>query len=128
MSNQRFNVRFNDLRQEASDPQESPDPPMARQLAGRRAKPAAPDEAERKAARLRFYGDEFVFDTVSGFFYRVSPSAAFMLRSFSRGASASELTDALCARYGIDRATAARDVELFMNDVASLDPLAEWRL
>lgn len=93
---------------------------MAQRTARKHATAIAAGEACKKSARLRFYGDEFVFDTVSGLFYRVSPSAAFMLRAMARGAAPGELADALCARYGIDRAVAMRDAELFLNDVASL--------
>jgi hypothetical protein len=32
------------------------------------------------APKFRFYGDQFVLDTVSGNFYRVTPTAGFILR------------------------------------------------
>lgn len=78
---------------------------------------------ERKPSTLRFYGDEFVFDTVSGMFYRVSPAASFILHSLHAGAGIDELANMLQTHYGIDRATAMRDVELLLNDLAALELL-----
>jgi hypothetical protein len=80
---------------------------------------------KRKPSTLRFYGDEFVFDTVSGMFYRVSPTASFILHSLHAGAGVDELANLLQTRYGIDRATAVRDVELLLNDLAALEPLGQ---
>lgn len=80
-------------------------------------------DGKLKPSTLRFYGDEFVFDTVSGMFYRVSPTASFILHSLQAGAAVDELAGLIQARYGIDRATAARDVELLLNELAALEPL-----
>lgn len=77
----------------------------------------------RKPPALRFYGDQFVFDAVSGLFYRMSPTACFLLRSLDAGAKAADLPGLLQSRYQLDRATAIRDVALFLNDLAALEPL-----
>lgn len=74
-------------------------------------------------SRLRFYRDEFVFDIVSGMFYRMSPTACFMLHALDNGADVHELPKLLQEQYALDRSTAARDVELFLNDLAALEPL-----
>jgi hypothetical protein len=73
--------------------------------------------------RLRFYGDEFVFDSVSGMFHRLNPSASFMLRALIAGATPEELPRRLQAHYALDSATAARDAQLFLNSLAALEPL-----
>ena len=75
---------------------------------------------------LRFYGDEFVFDTVSGMFFRLSATASFILRSIVEGVQLADLPAAMERRYGIDRATAARDVQLFLNELSALEPLGRF--
>lgn len=78
---------------------------------------------KRSSSGLCFYGDEFVFDTVSGMFFRLSPTASFVLRSLEAGTKLTDLPAALETRYRVDRATATRDVELFLNELAVLEPL-----
>lgn len=80
-----------------------------------------------KHASLRFYGDEFVFDTVSGMFYRVSPTASFILRSLERGTDPSKVADEVQKRYGIERTAAVRDIELLRNDLTVIEPLGRVR-
>lgn len=91
---------------------------------GAAAKPGA--DVKKKLSRLRFYGDEFVFDTVSGMFYRVSPTTSFILHSLEAGAEADQLPALLRARYGIDQSAATRDVELFFNDLAALELVGQF--
>lgn len=88
---------------------------------------AARPRANAKPHSLQFYGDEFVFDRVSGLFYRVSPTAGFLLRSLDSGAEPAELPKLLQSRYRLDSATANRDVALFLNDLATLEPLNRVR-
>ncbi|GLR65552.1 hypothetical protein GCM10010909_02300 [Acidocella aquatica] len=78
------------------------------------------------ASGLRFYGDEFVFDTKSGMFFRLSAVASFILRSIVGGVSIADLPAAMQQRYGIDHAMAARDVQLFLNELVALDPLDQF--
>lgn len=80
-----------------------------------------------KSAPLRFYGDEFIFDTVSGMFYRVSPTASFILRSLRNGTNPSKVADEVQKRYGIERAAAVRDIELLRNDLTVIEPLGRVR-
>lgn len=72
---------------------------------------------------LRFYGDEFVFNTVSGLCYRLNSTAGFLLRSLANGTGIEQLADLMQTRYDIDRATAMRDIELLLNDIAELGVL-----
>lgn len=88
----------------------------------RREAPSSID-TETTGSGLRFYGDDFVFDTVSGMFFRLSPTGSFILRTLASGAKPDTLAAAMAARYGIDRATATRDIELFLNDLSALEPL-----
>jgi hypothetical protein len=69
---------------------------------------------------LRFYGDEFVFDTASGMFYRISLVASFILNSLQAGTHADELASLIETQFGIDPSRAARDVELFLGDLTAL--------
>lgn len=72
---------------------------------------------------LRFYGDEFVFDTVSGLCYRLTDTAGFLLRSLAEGVESEQLADLVQARYDIDRTAAIRDIELLLNDLNELGVL-----
>jgi Coenzyme PQQ synthesis protein D (PqqD) len=67
--------------------------------------------------RLRFYGHEFVFDTVSGSFYRLTPVAGRLLKSLGDGADYHRLIETLETDYKVDRAIILRDVELFLNSI-----------
>ncbi|WP_237213244.1 PqqD family protein [Falsiroseomonas oryziterrae] len=71
----------------------------------------------RGTRHLKFYGDTFVFDTVWGMFYRISPTAAFVLRAIEGGAKRDDLPEMLARRYGIERTRAIRDAELFLNEL-----------
>lgn len=82
---------------------------------------------KQSPSTLRFYGEEFVFDTVSGMFYRMSPTACFMLRALDGGADPRDLPAMLQQQYALDHATASRDVALFLNDIAALEPLNRLR-
>lgn len=73
-----------------------------------------------KVQKLRFYGDEFVFNTVSGMCYRVTPTAGLLLRALDEGAAIEELVDILQEHYDVERSTAMRDVELLLNHLIEL--------
>lgn len=79
--------------------------------------------ARKPAARrnLRFYGDRFVFDPVSGNFHRLSEAAGFLLKAYAGGARGPELVRLLTQRYGIDQTRAKRDVEVFLTEISALD-------
>lgn len=81
-----------------------------------------------KPLTLRFYGDEFVFDTISGMFYRISPTASFILRALQSGTRPEKLADEIQGRYGIPRAAAVRDIELLRNDLAGIEALGQVRI
>ena len=77
-------------------------------------------ESTNPAARFRFYGEQFLLDTVSGKFYRVTPTAAFILRALMDGKDRAELAKIVERRFGIDASKATRDVELFLSELQSL--------
>jgi hypothetical protein len=79
------------------------------------------------ASTLRFYGNEFVFDTVSGMFYRMNPAACFILHRLDEGIDLEELPTILQAHFSIDHSSAKRDIELFLNDLAALEPLNRFQ-
>lgn len=75
---------------------------------------------ETRVSRFRFYGEEFVLDTVSGNFYRVTPTAGFILRTLLAGTERTELAGMVEREFGINHAKAIRDVELFLSELRSL--------
>jgi len=72
------------------------------------------------APTLRFYGDEFVFNTTSGMCYHISATAGFLLRKLIDGAGEEQLVILIQQQYGIDQSTAIRDVELLLNNLTEL--------
>jgi hypothetical protein len=81
---------------------------------------AAKSETGNRYPRFRFYGERFVLDTVSGGFFRVSPTAGFILRTLVDGKDRAELVDIVERHFGIDHSRASRDVELFLAELRSL--------
>jgi hypothetical protein len=77
------------------------------------------------SGRLRFYAGAFVLDTVSGLFYRLTPAAYLLLQSHTAGVPTRQFAELLQQHYGIDSASATRDVELLLNQVASLGLLTK---
>lgn len=67
--------------------------------------------------RLRFYSDSFVFDTVSGAFYRLSPLASEILRGFDDGEDINKLVDRIQKKHNVSRSIILRDIELFTNSL-----------
>lgn len=70
--------------------------------------------------KLHFYGDEFVFNPVSGMCYRITATAGFLLQNLMNGADDEELVNLIQDKYSIDRTTAVRDVELLLNNLTEL--------
>jgi Coenzyme PQQ synthesis protein D (PqqD) len=67
---------------------------------------------------LRIINGCLAFDVCSGKFHRVSDTAAFILSELIRRIPVSEIVASYSKRYKISPAIAARDVELFLSDVA----------
>ena len=74
-----------------------------------------------RISRLRFYGEQFILDTVSGSFYRLTPAAGFILKALAERTDHSKLAEMVQNRFGTSRSQAARDVELFLSELRSLD-------
>ena len=72
------------------------------------------------ASRFRFYNDQFLLDTVTGHFFRVSIPAGFILKNLIQGKSGEELVDIVQSHFAIDRAKAIRDVEMFLAELRSV--------
>jgi len=62
--------------------------------------------------------DRFIFDTRSGKFHRASESAAFILKQLKLSTPIPEIVTRYAGRYGVVKAIAERDVELFLNDMS----------
>lgn len=69
-------------------------------------------------SNLKIINGCIVFDVCSGTFHRVSETAAFIINELKQQTPASQIIVDYSQRYGIPRAIAARDVELFMNDIS----------
>jgi hypothetical protein len=80
----------------------------------------APAGGRQPGTRYRFYGDQFLLDTVSGNFYRVTATAGFILRAILDGADDAKLVNLVEKRFKISHAKALRDVELFQSELRSL--------
>ena len=82
-------------------------------------------DAHHRLPALRFYEGEFVLNTVSGMFYRLTPAAGYLLRALDAGAEIGQLAALIQARYGVEQATAVRDTELLLNQLAVLGLLGQ---
>lgn len=81
----------------------------------KRPKPEAVAQPSRRLPVLRFYRGGFVLDTASGMFYRLTPAADYLLRSYDAGMEVRQFPQLIQERYGLDHASAVRDVELLLN-------------
>jgi hypothetical protein len=77
-------------------------------------------KALHRISALRFYEGEFVLNTVSGLFYRLTPAASYLLHSLDAGVKIEQLAALIQTRYGVDKKSAVRDVELLLNQLAAL--------
>ena len=98
---------------------------MTATMAAARSRNAENARPAAKPRRLVFHDDTFVFDRVSGLFYRLNPSAAFALRAIESGHAREELPALLEKEFGIEHGTAVRDAELFLNELSMLDILSD---
>ena len=69
-------------------------------------------------SNLKIINGCIVFDVCSGKFHRVSETAAFIINELKQQTPASQIIVDYSQRYAISQAVAARDVELFMNDIS----------
>lgn len=80
----------------------------------------AKNDSSDRSLRFRFYGEQFVLDTISGNFFRVTPTAGFILRAITDGKDSAELAGIVERNFDIDHSRAIRDVELFLSELRSL--------
>lgn len=80
--------------------------------------PAEPVPGTHRLKGLQFYPGGFVLDKASGLFYRLTPVADYLLRQYDAGTEVRDFADLIAARYGVDHASAVRDVELLLNQFA----------
>lgn len=82
-----------------------------------------PRQAGRKKAgrnaipSMKYFGTEFVLNTATGAFYRVTPTAILLLKAMEGGADSKALVALIQGQCGVDRTTAVRDVELLLNEL-----------
>lgn len=80
----------------------------------------AKNRGSDRPSRFRFYGEQFLLDTISGAFFRVTPTAGFILRALVDGKDQTELPVIVERHFGVDHSRAVRDVELFLSELRSL--------
>lgn len=66
------------------------------------------------------YRDRFLFNPVSGMFFRLSHEAAWVLNEMRSGRGRSEIEIRLAEEFGIDRGTALRDCDRFIDRLERL--------
>jgi hypothetical protein len=69
-------------------------------------------------ANLRIINGCIVLDVCSGKFHRVSETAAFVIGELQRQTAIAGIIAAYSRRYATSPAIAARDIELFLNDMS----------
>ena len=69
-------------------------------------------------SNLKIVNGCLVFDVCSGKFHRVSETAAFVISELKQQAPIAGIVSAYSQRYKISPAIAARDIELFLNDMS----------
>jgi hypothetical protein len=66
---------------------------------------------------VRLIEDCMIFDEATGKFHRVSKTAAFIIGHLKVQTSVPDIIEAYAFKFSIPITTAARDVELFLNDI-----------
>ena len=69
-------------------------------------------------SNLKIVNGCLVFDVCSGKFHRVSETAAFVISELKQQTPIAGIVSAHSQRYKISPAIAARDIELFLNDMS----------
>ena len=69
-------------------------------------------------SNLKIVNGCLAFDVCSGKFHRISESAAFVIGELKRKTPFGSLITSYSQCFGISPAIAARDIELFMNDIS----------
>ena len=69
-------------------------------------------------SNLKIVNGCLVFDVCSGNFHRVSETAAFVISELKQQTPIAGIVSAYSQRYKISPAIAARDIELFLNDMS----------
>jgi hypothetical protein len=69
-------------------------------------------------SNLKIVNGCLAFDVCSGKFHRISESAAFVISELKQQTPIAGIVSAYSQRYKISHAIAARDIELFLNDMS----------
>ena len=69
-------------------------------------------------SNLKIINGCIAFDICSGKFHRVSETAAFVIGELQRQTSIAAIVATYSQRYQTSPAVAARDIELFLNDMS----------
>lgn len=91
---------------------------MRQRITNNAKKQRHPVAGTHRLAGLQFYPGGLVLDKASGLFYRLTPVADYLLRQYDAGTEVRAFAELIEARYGLDHASAVRDVELLLNQFA----------
>ncbi len=73
---------------------------------------------ERSKLNELIINDEgFAFDPVTGDTYNINPAGLLIMNAIKAGARPDQILDSVVAHYNVDRQTADRDVEVFLNEL-----------
>jgi hypothetical protein len=68
-------------------------------------------------SNLQVIKERMIFDTCSGKFHQVSETAAYVIRKLQDQEKMPDIIVAYSKHYKLPLTVAARDIELFMNDI-----------
>jgi len=73
---------------------------------------------ERSKLNELIINDEgFAFDPATGDTYNINPAGLLIMNAIKAGARPDQILDSVVAHYNVDRQTADRDVEVFLNEL-----------
>lgn len=73
--------------------------------------------------KIKFYGERFLFDSITGSFHRISDTAGFVIRELQRETKLLDIIDLFSKHYGISTKKAVADIEILISELIALNIL-----
>lgn len=70
-----------------------------------------------KLKELMINDEGFAFDPRTGNTYSINPTSLLIVNAVKAGANVEQVLDSVAERYEVDRQTADRDLEVFINEL-----------
>lgn len=70
-----------------------------------------------KLKELMINDEGFAFDPRTGNTYSINPTGLLIVNAVKAGANVEQVLDSVAERYEVDRQTADRDLEVFINEL-----------